>query len=154
MTRLHLVLILTAGAIVGCATPLTGNYDLVVFETENGCSDDFDDVEPPSGLQGVIIDSGDGTMTLVGEPDEICSLDDEFFFTCEFAASDSSVQASPRQDALVFIDLGMVGAWSAPDAFEAIMSVDLTCTGEDCPALEAAGGADCAIEWKLTAERD
>ena len=102
----------------------------------------------------MIIDSGDGTMTLVGEPDEICSLDEEFFFECDFTASDTSVQASPRQDALVFIDLGMVGAWSAPDAFEAIMSVDLTCTGEDCPALEAAGGADCAIEWKLTAERD
>lgn len=154
MNRLLAATLTSAGFILGCATPLTGNYDMVVFETTNGCSEEFDEVAPPEGLQGVIIDTSEGTMTLAGDPDEVCDLDEDFQFACDFTASDGEVDYGPRQDALVGIDMQMLGGWTAADAFEALMSVDLTCTGEDCSALENAGAADCAIEWKITAERD
>lgn len=145
---------LTLAFVLGCATPLTGNYDIVVGSVEGDCSDIFDQIAPPEGLQGVIIDVGAGTMTLAGDPDEVCDLDEEFNFDCEFADSDDEVDYGPEADAVVSMDLNMTGAWSANDAFEGATEVELTCAGADCDPLVEGGMADCSILWEFTAERD
>jgi hypothetical protein len=146
--------VLTFGLLLGCATPLTGNYDIVVGRTESDCSDEFDTLAPPEGLQGVTISTSAGTMTLAGDPDEVCDLDEDFQFVCTFAGADTEVDYTPQHDAVVLIDLGMRGEWTANDAFEGVTSVDLTCDGADCDAIVEAGAADCSIEWEFTAERD
>jgi hypothetical protein len=142
------------GLLLGCAAPLSSNYDIVVTATESDCAEEFDTLDPPEGLQGVLIDTSAGTMTLAGDPDEVCDLDDAFDFLCPFEQADTDVDYRPQQDAVVTIDLTMSGSWTGNTAFVGVTSVDLTCAGADCDAIVEAGAADCSIDFPFTAERD
>ena len=132
--------------LAGCG-PMSGVYTFTVASEESDCPDSYDPGTDPEGDQTITVSQADSTITLAGEPDEVCPLDG-MAFVCDFADVDETVDyADQGLQAAYTIDVQMQGEWAEASSMTGLTDVQTRCEGDDCDQVEAAGAPACTMTW-------
>lgn len=131
---------------VGCATPTSGTYDIVIDSTSSDCPEGDDSGDDALTYTWDIEVSEAGDQVLIGG-DQVCALDGTTF-TCSTQESVDYAELG-LGDAVVTIATDNTGTWTSNTRIVGSGGVATTCAGADCESL---GIVACgtSTEWTGT----